>query len=519
MPDRPQHPRWTLAVVCVATFMLLLDVTVVTVALSNIQKDFDSDLASLQWVVDAYTLSLAGLLLTAATLGDRIGRRRIFLVGMTIFTLGSLACAVAWSPRVLDLTRAAQGIGGALLFGVGLPLIAAAFPSAKARAGAIGAFGATLAAGTAVGPLVGGALVDGPGWRWIFLINVPIGVAAFIAGWARLVESRVPTARAADWPGTALLTGGLLALLLALIRGNADGWGSGRILGLFAAAAVLLTGFVVRETLAAEPMLDLRLFRNISFSGVALSAWAISASLIGATSYLGLYVVNALDYSPLQAGLRFLPLTVSSFVVAPVVARLVDRVPPRFTVGGGLVLTAAGMALAAHLHGDSRWTALLPGFIVAGVGLGTASASTAQATLAAVDHSRAGMATGTVNTMRQIGVAAGVAVLGALFQHRAADEMSRQLAAAHLPGGPATAISDAVGAGAGVRVADHAPAAVQGALAAAARAATASAINEILIVGAVAAAVAAVVALVVVRPAHPAPAVAQTAPEEALSRS
>ena len=430
--DTRRNPGWTLAIVCVATFMLLLDLTIVTVALSDIQADFNSDLGSLQWVIDAYTLPLAGLLLTAATLGDRLGGRRIFLIGMGLFTAGSLACALAWSPLVLDLTRAMQGMGGALLFGVGLPLIAAAFPETRARAGAIGVFGATLAAATAVGPLVGGALVDGPGWRWIFLINVPLGAVALAAGWLRLTESRAAVARTADWPGTVLLTAGLLLLLLALIRGNDDGWGSTRIVTLFIVAGIMLAGFLVREATASEPMLDLRLFRRPAFAGVSVAAFAISGTLVACTSYLGLYLVNTLGYSPFDAGLRFLPLTVASFVVAPIVARLVDRVPPRFTVGGSLAFAAIGMWMAGRLDGDSRWTVLLAGFIVAGIGLGAASASTSQAALSAVDHTRAGMATGAVNTMRQVGVAAGVAVLGAVFQQRASDEMSRRLADAPL---------------------------------------------------------------------------------------
>jgi EmrB/QacA subfamily drug resistance transporter len=500
-----RYPRWTLTVVCLATFMLLLDVTIVAVALSNIQADFNTDLGSLQWVVDAYTLPLAGLLLTAATLGDRIGRRRLWLAGMALFTAGSLACALAWSPLVLDITRAAQGIGGALLFAVGLPLLAVAFPEPKKRATAVGVFGATLGAATAVGPLVGGALVDGPGWRWIFLINVPIGIVALIAGWLRLTESRATSARRADWPGTVLLTGGLLVLLLALIRGNDDGWGSAMILSLFAGAAVLLVGFVVREATAKEPMLDLGLFRSASFSGVALSAWVISATLIAATNYLSLYVINTLGYSPLQAGLRFLPMTIASFAAAPFVARLVDRVPPRVTVGGGLLLAAIGMLLCARLDGDAKWTVLLPGFIIAGIGLGGSGASMSQAALAAVDQGRAGMATGTVNTMRQTGVAAGVAILGALFQHKAIAGMTDRLAAAHTPSDQAGRIAAAVGDGAGARVADGAPAAVHEALAAAARSATAASINEIMLVGGVALAIAAIVALAVIRPIRPDP--------------
>jgi EmrB/QacA subfamily drug resistance transporter len=504
--DLPAHhnPRRTLAVVCVAIFMLVLDTTIVAVALSNIQADFHSDLGSLQWVVDAYTLTLAGLLLTAATLGDRIGRRRIFLIGMGLFTFASLLCALAWSPLVLDLTRALQGVGGALLFGVGLPLIAAAFPEPRARANAIGAFGATMAGATAVGPLVGGALVNGPGWRWIFLINVPIGAAALVAA-RRIRESRAAKARAADWPAAMLLTAGLLFLLFALIRGNADGWGSARIVTLFVAAAVLLVGFLAREAMALEPMLDLRLLRKPALAGVSLAAFAMMGTLAACTSYLGLYLVNTLGYSPFEAGLRFLPLTVASFVAAPVVARLADRVPPRLTVGGSLALAAIGMWMAARLNGDSRWTVLFGGFIVAGLGLGAASAATSQAALSVVPHSRAGMATGTVNSMRQIGLAAGVAVLGAVFQNRSTAEMARQLAGTPVDHAQAGALANAVGSGVGVRVAVGAPGGARGAIAAAARTATAAGLNEILFGGALVAGVAAIIAVIVVRREPPTP--------------
>lgn len=490
--------RWTLLLVCTAVFMLLLDLTVVSVALANIQREFDADLADLQWVVDAYTLPLACLLLTAATLSDRIGRRRIFLAGMATFTVGSLACALAWSPLALDVTRALQGVGGALLLGTALPLIAAAYPDARRRAGAIGIFGATLAAATAVGPMVGGALVEGPGWRWIFLVNVPIGAVALGLGLRRLRESRADRPRRLDLPGTALLTGALLCLVLALIRGNAEGWSSALIVGLFVAAGALLAGFLVREMTAAEPMLDLGLFRSMPFTGVAIAAFAISATVIGATTYLALYMLNTLGYGPLAGGLRFLPLTVASFLAAPLAARLSHRLPVWLTIGAGLGLGGVGMLLMGRLDAGSEWTALVAGFVAAGVGMGALSASTSQAAVSAVEADRAGMATGAVNTMRQVGVAAGVAVLGAIFQHQVTQQAADRLADAGVPSGRARAAADAIGSGAGVHVADGLPAPARAGLVHIAKAATASGLDDVLVAGGIAVIAAAVVAALLI---------------------
>jgi EmrB/QacA subfamily drug resistance transporter len=507
MPNSPStrnDRRWTLVIVCTATFMLLLDLTVVFVALSRIQVDFHSDLGSLQWVVDAYTLPLAGLLLTAGTLGDRIGRRRVFLAGMALFTAGSLGCALAWSSLALDMTRAVQGVGGALLFGVALPLLGEAFPQPRERAAAIGAFGATMAAATAVGPLVGGYLVEGPGWRWIFLVNVPIGVATLIAGRLRIRESRAATARGIDVPGAVLLIAGLFALLLAIIRGNDEGWGSAPILALFAGSAVLLTALFVWEARAAEPMLDLRLFARPYFLGVAVAVFAMFGTLVAAANYLALYVANTLGFSPSATGLRFLPLTIAAFVTAPVVAGLAERVPPRWTIGGSLGLAAVGLWMMAHLDGDSRWTALLAGFVVAGIGLGAGAAATSNATLSLVEPSRAGMATGTVNTMRQTGLAAGVAVLGAVFQRRVGDSMNDQLAATVLPHDVINALSKAVGSGAGVHPAAALPGVARQRVAEAARAATSAGLDDILRIGAIAAGACAVIALITIRREAPA---------------
>ncbi|WP_217555797.1 MFS transporter, partial [Streptomyces sp. GbtcB6] len=398
-------------------------------------------------------------------------------------------------------------------FGVALPLLGEAFPQARQRAGAIGAFGATMAAATAVGPLVGGYLVQGPGWRRVFLVNVPIGLAMLAAGRLRLRESRSATVRGTDAPGAVLLTVGLFALLLAVIRGNDEGWASAPILALFAAAAILLTALLVRESRAAEPMLDLRLFTRPSFLGVAVAVFAMMATLVAAMNYAALYVANTLGYGPSATGLRFLPLTVASFVAAPVTAALADRIPPRLTISGSLALTAAGLALTARLDGDSGWTALVAGFVVAGVGLGAGSAATSNAALSLAEPSRTGMATATVNTMRQIGLATGVAVLGSVFQRRVTDAMSDRLAATGLPHDTVATLSEAVGSGAGTRAAAGVPGPLRPAVAEAARVATASGLDDILRIGAVAAGVCAMVALLTIRRETPVPeAVVVTAP-------
>ena len=515
-----RHPRWTLVVVCTATFMLLLDLTVVFVALSRIQDDFHCDLGSLQWVIDAYTLTLAGFLLTAGTVGDRVGRRRVFLIGMSVFVAGSLGCALAWSPLALCLLRGLQGIGGALLFGVALPLLGEAFPQPRARAAAIGAFGATMAAATAVGPLVGGALVEGPGWRWIFLINVPVGLATLAVGRLRLNESRAPGARGTDVPGTVLLTGGLFTLLVAIIRGNDEGWTSVPILALLAAAAVLLTALLVREARTADPMLDLALFARPSFLGVAVAVFAMMATLVAAMTYLALYVANTLGYSPLATGLRFLPLTVAAFLAAPLVAAVADRVPPRLTISGSLLLAAAGLWMMAGLRSDSHWTALLTGFVVAGVGLGAGSVVTSNAALSMSEASRFGMATGTVNTMRQTGLATGVAVLGAVFQGRVTDSMSRRLATSALPHDTVRALAKGVGSGAGVRAAAAVPEPLRGVVDRAARAATVAGLDDILRIGAITAGAAALVALVTINSeARTPPTAVQAGPADRLSKT
>ncbi len=407
---------WTLIAVSVAIFMLLLDITVVNVALPEIQRSLHSSFADLQWVVNAYSLTLAAFLLTAGALADLLGRRRVFVTGVIVFTASSAACGLASSPLALNLARAAQGTGGAMMFATSLALIAQAFHG-KERGVAFGVFGAVVGGAVAIGPVVGGVITSGIGWEWIFFVNVPIGVLAVILTLTQVADSRDPDARGVDWMGLLTFSGSLFLLVFALIKGNEKGWGSTPILSYLIGSAALMVLFVIVEHRQQRPMLDLALFRRPAFAGASLVAFAVSASIFAMFLYLTLYIQDVLGYSPLQAGLRFLPVTLLSFVVAPIAGRLSVRVPVRLLLGVGLLLVSAGLFTMTGVDASSGWTTLIPGFILAGAGMGLINPPLASTAIGVVHHSRSGMASGINNTFRQVGIATGIAGLGAIFQH------------------------------------------------------------------------------------------------------
>ena len=428
-PPMPSLERkwWTLLAVCTAVFMLLLDITVVNVALPDIQQSLHSSFSDLQWVVDAYALTLAAFLLTAGVLGDMFGRREVFGIGLIIFSLASLVCGLSTTPLMLNLARAVQGVGGAVMFATSLALIASAFVG-RDRGTAFGLYGAVIGGAVAVGPLIGGAITSGIGWRWIFFVNVPIGVIAVAITFAKIAESKDQRSRRIDWVGFVTFSASLFALVFALVRGNDLGWGSGTIVGLLVGSAVLMVAFFVNERRSPDPMLDLGLFRIPAFVGLSTVAFTLAASIFAMFLYLTLYIQDDLGFSPFQAGLRFLPLTLVSFSVAFFAGRLTVRVQSRFLLFVGMILVTGGLLFMGTTSPDSAWTVLLPGFILCGFGIGTVNPVLASGAVSVVEPQRSGMASGANNTFRQVGIATGIAVLGAVFQSQIVTHTTAALA-------------------------------------------------------------------------------------------
>ena len=411
---------WTLIVVSVATFMLLLDITVVNTALPAIHDDLGASFTELQWVIDAYTLSLAALVLTAGVLADRLGRRRVFAAGLAIFTVASAMAGLAPDPTFLNVSRAIQGIGGAIMFAVSLALVAQEFKPGPERGVAMGVYGATIGVAVAFGPLVGGALVEGIGWESIFFLNVPIGLAALYVTFKHVQESRDPNASRIDWAGLVTFSTALFLLVFGLIRGNEEGWGSTMIVSLLAASGVLLATFLAIETRVKEPMLPLHLFKKPAFTGVQLAALAVSASMFSLFLYLTFYLQGFLGHEPLEAGLRYLPLTVVNFFVAAATGAALAKVQARYLLSAGLAITGLGLLLMGGLDPSQDWTALLAGFILSGAGVGMINPVIADVAVSVVPKEHAGMASGINDTFRQVGIAIGIAAWGAIFLGRGA---------------------------------------------------------------------------------------------------
>lgn len=488
---------WTLTAVCTGVFMLLLDITVVNVALPGIEHAFKASLSDLQWVIDAYALTLAALLLTAGSIADLAGRRKVFAAGVVIFTLGSALCGVAQSATMLSLSRGFQGVGGAVMFATSLALLAQAF-APKERGVAFAVFGATTGVAVAVGPVLGGALVSGLSWRWIFFLNLPVGAFALAVTLARVQESKLPHAPRPDWPGFVTFSLSLAGLVYGLIHSQAAGWGSTSVLASLGVALVLMVMFVLIELRQRQPMLDLTLLRVPTFDGGLVAAWAVSASIFSLLTYLVLFIQNILGYSALQAGVRFLPFTGVIFFASALAGRLTTKVPTRVLLASGFALVTAGLMLMRGLTPADGWTHFLPGFIVSGIGAGLIGVPLASTAVGVVSPERAGMASGINSTFRQIGTATGVAGLGTILASQIKNHVVTSLA-----GTPLAAHSHQLGAaissgGLGTAARGISPR-LQGLVFSAAKGGYVHALNSVLLIGAIVTATATLATVATIR--------------------
>ncbi|KIF79633.1 multidrug MFS transporter [Streptomyces sp. 150FB] len=484
--------------VCLGTFMLLLDITIVNVALPDIQRSLHASFSDLQWVVDAYSLTLAALLLTAGSLADMYGRKKLYVIGLTIFSLASLLCGLSHSSLMLQLSRGLQGIGGSIMFSVSLALLADAFRG-KDRGIAFGVWGTITGLAVAVGPLLGGVLTTGLSWEWIFYVNLPIGVIAVAITLLKVADSRAPGARHPDWTGFVLFTAALSSLVYALIQSSHDSFSDPVVIGCLAGAVALMPAFVLFELRTAQPMFDLSLFRKPTFTGGLVAAFALSASLLSMLLYLVLYLQDVLGFSALGAGVRLLLISGGILVMSAVSGRLSSRMPVRFLIGPGLLLIGGGLLWMRGLNASSEWTHLIPGLIMSGAGLGLVNPPLASTAVGVVQPAHAGMASGINSTFRQIGIATGIALLGTLFSSKVKSYVTDHIGA--IPGlsGHGTQISTAVQSGTVTQTLNSLPAEVRAPLRHLTAAAFTSGLNEILLIGAIIALAAGVVSFATIR--------------------
>jgi len=508
---------WTLLVACAATFMFLLDLTIVIVALPQIELALHTGFADVEWVIDAYALTLAAALLTAGSLADRYGQRRVFVVGLVIFTLGSLLCGVAQSPIMLIVSRAAQGVGGAVLFATSLSLLANSFHG-KDRGVAFGVWGAITGFATGVGPILGGIITTDISWRGIFWVNVPIGIVAIAVTLWKVDEYRSSQSHRPDWAGFVTFTVAMVTLVYALTEAGETTWGSPAVIACLCAATVLMGAFVAVERRVAHPMLDLSLLRVPTFDGGLVAAFAMNGSLFAMLLYLVLYLQDDLGYSALGTGLRVLLITGATLVVATIAGRMSSHMPVRWLIGPGLALVGVGLLLMSGLGAASSWTHLVPGFLVAGIGSGLVNPPLASTAVGVVAPQRAGMASGANSTGRQIGIAVGVAAYGSIFTGSLLNGLRHALSSSPALSHRTAQIAAAVQQGTvGQLIGTTAPGA-RGALVHAVRSAFAGALDDLLVVSGILAIAGALVAMSLIRSrdfvaSRPAPA------PDALARS
>lgn len=412
--------KWLpLLTVCLGTFMLLIDVTIVNVALPEMVGDLDASFTSLQWVIDAYALSLAALVLGTGSIADLVGHRRAYVWGLGLFAVSSLVCGLAPDVETLIVARAVQGLGGAAMFATTFALINSSY-SGRDRGTAFGLWGAVAGAAAAIGPIIGGVLTEAVSWRWIFFVNIPISALAIVLCLTRLADSQERRQARVDVPGILTFTAAISALVYALIRANEHGWSNAPTWWLLAASAALLGAFVAIERRSTSAMLDLALFRNASFVGVMICAVLMTFSAFAAFTYTSIWLQSVLGLSPIESGLTSLPMSFMAFAVSAGFGRYLHGHLVGRAIGGGLLLIGAGGVIGALMvRGEAGWAALIPGFFVVGIGVGLATPTVGSAAMAAVPLQRGGMAGGAVNTARQLGFALGIAALGSVFSVRA----------------------------------------------------------------------------------------------------
>jgi len=438
---------WTLGAMCFALFMIMLDNTVVNVALPSIQQDLGASISGLEWTINGYTLSFAVLLATGGRLGDIFGRRRMFLSGVIIFALSSATAGFAPDETALVISRVVQGVGAALMMPGTLSIITDAFP-AHERGKAMGTWAGVSALALAVGPVLGGFLTEHVSWRAIFYINIPVAIGAVAATLFAVRESRdTSVGREVDYAGVAVLTVGLTALVLALVEGNAWGWGSTQIVALLGLAAIALPAFVFVENRVKAPMVQFDLLSDRNFLAAVCVALIITFAMMGVFFFLALYMQDILGYSPLEAGIRFLPSTLMIVGVAPVAGRLSDRYGPRWLIAGGLTIAAASLFSFSRIQVDSGYLDLLPGFMLLGIGVAMTMSPMTSAAMNAVPVQKAGIASGVLSMFRMVGGSLGIAVTGAIFQGLVSSKLDSLLGGTGVTAAQRQSISDQLGGG------------------------------------------------------------------------